>query len=180
MSYFRLIIILAIVVVIVGSCGDDYKTPADIKGTVAWLDAKSALPVFPFGTNPIYMFIYSERSQPCKAMMDNIFSRPEIVNYMNQHFSSIAIIPEELDTVKFLGQTLTKIELLNALRVDGLPSHYFFDKAGDLVGARTGYIQLVEFKQLLKYMAEGYVARYDFGTFQSMPEAEMDTVLGKF
>lgn len=165
---------------VIGGCGKDYKTPSDVKGTVAWLDAASALPVFPFGTNPIYIFLYSERSQPCQAMMENIFSRPEIIEYMNKHFTCIAIIPEEIDTVKFLGQTLTRIELLNALKVDALPSHYIFDKTGKLLGVRTGYIQLPEFKQLLKYVAEGYIAKYDFGTFLSMPESEVDTVLGKF
>ncbi|MEW5922517.1 MAG: thioredoxin fold domain-containing protein [Candidatus Zixiibacteriota bacterium] len=180
MKYIRLIIILSALSIIVGSCGQDYKTPSDVKGYVAWLDAESALPQFPFGTNPIYIFIYSERSQPCQAMMDNIFSRPEIIEYMNQHVTSISIIPDQIDTVRFLGQTLTRAELINALKVEALPSHYFFDKTGKLLGARTGYIQLPEFKQLLKYVAEGYIAKYDFGTFQSMPESKVDTVLGKF
>ncbi|HDL02689.1 MAG TPA: thioredoxin family protein [candidate division Zixibacteria bacterium] len=174
------ITLIILIFIIAAGCGDDYKTPSDFKDNVAWLDAKSALPVFPFGTNPIYICFYSKQSEPCTAMMDNIFSRPEIIKYMNTNFTSIAVIPEDIDSVQFLGRLLSRAELLRALKVEGLPSHYFFDKAGKLVGARTGYIKLYEFKQLLKYMAEGYVAKYDFGTFLSMPDSKVDTVYGKF
>lgn len=173
-------IIFVLIFIIIGGCGDDYKTPADIKENVAWLDARSALPVFPFGTNPIYICFYSPNSQPCKIMTERVFDQPEIIKYMNKNFTCISVIPEDIDSVQFLGQVISRKDLLRALKVEGLPSHYFFDKSGKLLGARTGYIKLIEFKQLVKFIGEGYVAKYDFGTFMSMPESEVSLEPGKF
>ena len=171
---------LILLFVVISGCGDDYKTPSDIKGSVAWLDANSALPVFPFGTNPIYISFYSPNSEPCKVMMERVFEQPEIIKYMNRNFTSISVIPEDVDSVEFLGQVISRADLLRALKVEGLPSHYFFDKSGKLLGVRTGYIRLIEFKQLLKFIGEGYVAKYDFGTFLTMPESEVSKEPGKF
>jgi thioredoxin-related protein len=162
------------------SCGDDYKTPADIKGSVAWLSAESALPVFPFGTNPIYFYFHTDRSPYCQAMKEKIFSRPEIIKYMNEHFTSIIIDPDSLDSITFYGETMTARELLTMLQVEGLPSHYFFNRMGELKGARTGYIQLKEFKQLLKYVAEGYIEKHDFNSYLKSGASDLDTIWGKF
>ena len=174
------IILAAILFAIFLGCGESYKTPSDIKDTVAWLDGRSALPVFPFGTNPIYFYFHSDKSKICATMMNNVFSRPEIIKYMNKHFTSISVMPDSIETVEFIGEEVTAMELIKVLKVGGYPAHYFFNSAGELKGARMGYIQLKEFKQLLRYMAEGYVEKVDFSTFLQMPEAEVDTIYGEF
>jgi thioredoxin-related protein len=161
-------------------CGESYKTPSDIKDTVAWLDSRSALPVFPFGTNYIYLYFHSDQSKICESMMKRVFSRPEIIKYMNKHFTSISVMPDSIETVEFMGEEITAVELIEVLKVGGYPAHYFFTSAGELKGARMGYIPLGEFKQLLKYFAEGYVEKVDFGAFRQMPEAKLDTVYGEF
>jgi thioredoxin-related protein len=171
---------LTLTIVIVGCGKKKYKTPEDIKGTVAWLDARSALPVFPMGTNPIYMFFNADWCKYCQAMKKEIFSRPEIIEYMNKHFTSISVIPDSIKSVQFLGQEMSGAELLKALKVEGYPSHYFFNMKGEVIGVRTGYMNLREFKQLLKYIAEGYVNKMDFATFQESSEAAVDTVFGEF
>jgi thioredoxin-related protein len=172
--------ILVLIVLFVYRCGDNYKTPADVKNHVAWLDPRSALPVFPFGTNPIYFYFNSDGSYVCRSMNEQIFSRPEIVKYMNKNITSISIVPEELDSVFFMGELLSIRDFLKALQVQSLPAHYFFSKTGELKGVRSGYIELREFKQLLKYIAEGYVEKMDFSTFLSTDGAVIDTVWGKF
>ena len=180
MSRLLPIIPVALIFFVFLGCGESYKTPSDIKGTVAWLDGRSALPVFPFGTNPIYFYFHSERSLICAKMMNNIFSRPEIIEYMNKHFTSVSVMPDSIEMIEFMGEEVTAKELIKVLKVGGYPAHYFFSSAGELKGARMGYIQLREFKQLLKYMAEGYVEKVDFSTFMQMSESEVDTIYGEF
>jgi len=161
-------------------CGDNYKTPADVKDSVAWLDAESALPVFPFGTNPIYMYVNSNSSHICQSMNDRIFARPEIIKYLNNNFTCISIIPEEIDTVRFMGRLFTAPEFFRTMQIESLPAHYFFNKFGDLKGVRSGYIDLREFKQLVKYIAEGHVEKMDFQSFLGLPESRLDTTWGDF
>lgn len=170
----------ALILVLTTGCGDDYKTPADIKDHVAWLDFRSALPVFPFGTNYIYVYVNSDLSPECRYMNEHIFNRPEIIKYMNEHVTSISIVAEDVDTVTFLGEQYTARELFDMLDVTGLPSHFFFDPGGRLKGARTGYIGLREFKQLIRYIAEGYVERMDFASYLQRSGGDIDTVWGKF
>jgi len=174
------ILLLLFIATIFLACGKDYKTPADISDKVAWLDGKSALPQFPFGTNPIYIMIHSPDCQYTQEMLDNVFARPEIIKYMNEHFTCISVVPQDIDSVRFLGEWVTGRRLIDAFRVEGSPSHYFFTPQGYLKQAHTGYIELPVFKMLLKYVAEGYWEKYDLPTFMTMPESRLDTVWGKF
>jgi len=173
--------ILILSVILFFSCsGDNYKTPSDIKGEVAFLSAESALPNFPFGTDPIYIYFHTERSPYCVDTKELIFKRPEIIEYINEHFTSIIVEPDSLKTVNFAGQEISIRKFLKDLQVEGLPSHYFFNYKGEIKGARTGYIRLLEFKQLLKYTAEGYIEKQSFNSFRISDEAELDTVWGEF
>ncbi len=176
----KLPLIISLLLVLLIACGKDYKTPADIKDKVAWLDAVSALPQFPFGTNPIYLMFHSVDCPVTKDMREKIFSRPEIIKYLNEHFTCISVIPEKIDSVRFVGEVVTGKRLLEAFKVEGYPSHYFFNAQGYLTTAHTGFIELRVFKQLLKYIAEGYIEKYDLPVFLKMPEAQMDTVWGEF
>lgn len=109
-----------------------------------------------------------------------VFSRPEIIKYMNEHFTSISVVPDSFNTIEFMGQEISSGELMAVLKVEGYPSHFFFSSTGELKGVRTGYIGLREFKQLLRYISEGHVEKYSFQTFQKMPEADLDTTWGEF
>ncbi|MCP4704568.1 MAG: hypothetical protein GY865_08155, partial [candidate division Zixibacteria bacterium] len=57
--FIRFLLSILVLLILVLACGKDYKTSADVKDKVAWLDAESAMPMFPFGTNPIYMMFHS-------------------------------------------------------------------------------------------------------------------------
>lgn len=177
-KYLGYILIIIIVIAAIGC--SNYKKASDIKDTVAWLEPQTALRAFPFGTNPIYIYFYSEKSRPCLVMRDKIFNRPEIIEYMNKHITSIMVIPDSMESVVFMGDTLTTEELLKVLDVQAYPSHYFFTYKGELKGARTGYIKLLEFKQLLQYIGEGYFEDIDFGTYLTKYGIDMDTTYDDF
>ncbi len=181
MNKSLLTLFLTALIVFLLGCSDEYKTPEDIEGTVAWLNANSALPVFPFGTDPIYIYFNSDKSKISQRMQDNIFNRPEIIEYLNDNFTCISVIPDSLsDSVEFQDSLLSKAELFRMFQVDALPSHYFFSKYGDLKGARTGYISLIEFKHLLRYFAEGYFEKYPFQDYLNDHARDLDTVWGEF
>jgi len=82
--------------------------------------------------------------------------------------------------VEFLGQTMTGRELLENFKVTGYPSHFFSTPQGKLIGAREGFIDLEEFKQMLIYFSKGYYKKFDFETFVQTSDAKVDTVYGKF
>lgn len=175
-----LLLILILTIILVFGCSEKIRTPADVTETVAWLDARSALPVFPFGTNPIYMFFNADWCKYCNAMKKEIFARPEIIDYMNHHITSISVIPESLMTVKFMGQEYTGAKLMDEFQVNSYPTHFFFNMAGELKGIRTGYIDLREFKLLLRYVAEGDIEKMTFDDFMASPKGEIDTAWGEF
>ena len=175
-----LILTITIGAVLINCSGEKRKSPADVKNYVAFLDSKSAFPVFPFGNKPFYMFFNALWCPYSKHMREDIFSRPEIIEYLNENFTCISIIPDSVGEVEFLGQTLNKAQIISKFKLEGYPSHYFSSSDGKLIGARNGVIELLEFKQVLKYYSEGYYHKYDFKSFTETPEATMDTVYGKF
>ena len=172
--------IIALTLILVFGCGKNTRSPADVTETVVWLDARSALPVFPFGTNPIYMFFNADWCKYCNAMKTEIFSRPEIIEYMNHHITSISVMPESLTIVKFMGKEYTGQKLMEEFQVTKYPTHFFFNMAGELKGVRVGYIDLREFKLLLRYIAEGDIEKVDFDSYLNGPGGEIDTVWGEF
>lgn len=161
-------------------CGDKQKTPEDVKTAVAFLDARQALPLFPFGTKPIYMFCNADWCRFCRKMKYDIFERPEIIKYMNKNFTCISVVPDSFSSIYFMGDTLTTAEFKKVLQLEAYPTHYFFDKTGKVQGVRTGYIPLLEFKFLLKYVAEGDINKYDFDAYMRNNKSELDTVWGEF
>jgi len=174
------ILIAIIPLILIASCSKKAgKSPADISGHVAWVDGRAGLPVFPFGTNPIYMFV-TDYSTNCQKMDKRVFARPEIIDFINHHFTSIWVPIDSIDTVQFLGQDYTREQLIQEFKIENYPVHLFFNMRGDLKGIRDGYIAQEEFKKLLRYVAEGYVEKYDFSTFLNMPESKVDTSWGDF
>ncbi len=173
------VVLISLALLLPGCSKKGAKSPEDITTTVAWVEGRAALPVFPFGTNPIYMFVTDE-SRDCKKMDRNVFARPEIIKYMNRHFTSIWVEPAKFDTIQFLGQAYTRDQFKQAFKIETYPAHLFFSMRAELKGVRDGYIPQDEFKPLLKYIAEGYIEKYDFGTFLKMPESRVDTAWGEF
>jgi len=178
----RLIIILSVflIIILAAGCGSKYKTPADIKDKVAWLDSRSALPMFPFGTNPIYLYFTANWCTVSHQMNEDIFSRPEIIAYLNNNFTCISVILDSIDSVRFLGEFVTPLRFREIFKIEGYPVHYFFDDAGNFKKARFGYVELLPLKQTLKYLAEGYAEKMDFDTFMQLPASRLDTIYGEF
>ena len=177
---FAYIISLSLLAILLLACSKrGAKTPADIKDHVAWVDGRAALPLFPFGTNPIYMFINNE-SRDCKKMDKRIFPRPEIIRYLNQHFTSLWVAPDSFETIQFQEKEYTRDQFKEAFKIQNYPVHLFFNMRGELKGVKDGYIPLGEFKTLLRYVAEGYIEKYNFETYLNMPESKVDTVWGEF
>ena len=139
-----------------------------------------ALPIFPYGENAIYLYIHSDQSKPCTAMDEKIFSRPEIIDYLNNNITCIKLNPNNVDSIEFANKKVSIKELLKSLDATGYPSHYFFNNRGQLKGVRTGYIKLLEFKQLVKYIAGGHVEKLNFNAFLKLRDAQMDTIYGEF
>lgn len=175
-----MVLTISFVSLLVLACGKDYKTPADLTDKVAWLDAESAMPMFPFGTNPIYMMFHSADCPITNDMLDVVFSRPEIIKYLNENFTCISVMPDSIDSVRFVGEVATGKKLLEVFKVEGYPSHYFFDAQGFLKTAHTGFIELKVFKALLKYVGEGYIEKYTLPEFIAMPESQLDTIYGEW
>ncbi len=178
--YLISIITLAAAAVFLTACGEKRKTPADIKDKVAWLDSRSALPHFPFGSNIIYLFFNAHWCHNSQFMRDSIFSRPEIIEYLNNNFTCISVIPDSIDKVIFLGEEMDQKTLMETFQCENYPSHYFCTPDGKAVGVAEGALELRDFKQLLKFYAEGYFMKMTIDEFSATPEAKMDTVYGEF
>ena len=133
-----------------------------------------------FHGKPFYIFFSADWCKYCKKMKYDVFEWPEIIKYMNKNFTCVSVKPETFERISFLNDTVSVDEFKEAFQFKAYPSHYFFSKEGLVQGARTGYIPLLRFKQLLRYVAEGHIDKYNFNTFLGKPEADMDTVFGEF
>ncbi len=174
--------VIFITIILIVSCGDDYTTPEDIKGHVAWVDGVSAFPNFPFGTDPIYVYFHSEASQPSRYMRENIFNRPEIIKYLNNNFTCIAVEPDSFEFIS-MGDSdnmVSRQDFITSFNLTGYPSHYFFNYKGSSLVVQSGYLDLKSLKQLLKYISEGYYQKNSPGEFMRSDDGDLDTIWGKY
>jgi thioredoxin-related protein len=91
----------------------------------------------------------------CKKMEKDVFSKPEVIKYMNSYYVSIKVdgdSPKELniDGYKITEQNLARAEY----RVTGYPTFWFLKPTGDRIAPASGYRPLDTFLDLLYFVKD--------------------------
>lgn len=105
--YFTLTLILLISVFSCKGNNSSNVTAKNSLSEVRWIKMSEGFNNIESQKKPALMFFYTDWCIYCKKMDSEIFSDPEISQYMNENFISMRINPEkDNDTIEIMGKKL--------------------------------------------------------------------------
>ena len=123
---------------------------------------------------PVLVDVYTDWCGWCRRMKAEVYTRPEVRDYLEDHFVLIELNAESSDPARYEGKAYTSRSLAARFGVSGYPTTVFLRPGGDHLVSVPGYLESPRFLQVLRYIGDGYMDRgvsfQDF-TKQSAPPA---------
>jgi thioredoxin-related protein len=117
----------------------------------------------------IVMDVYTSWCGPCKMMMANTFTNPDVIAYLNQNFYAVKFDAESKDPIRFKGHTFenpnfregvrgrnSTHQLSRELRVNAYPTLVYFDEEAELIAPISGYKSPGQLEMYLKFFAQSF------------------------
>ncbi|ESU21035.1 thioredoxin family protein [Flavobacterium enshiense DK69] len=128
---------------------------AEVK-EIKWMTLDEALKLQkdkPKKSKPIFMDVYTDWCGPCKMLDKNTFHDPKFVDYITENYYPVKFNGEGNFEVTYKGKKYANPgydpnrkgrnsvhEFTMFLQVQGYPSMYVFDKAGEVKNPIVGYL----------------------------------------
>ena len=115
----------------------------------------------------IMMDVYTSWCGPCKMMMKNTFTNPDLIEYVNANFYAVKFNAESPDEVTFNGKTFSNPsyvpnkagrngvhEFSRYMRVRAYPTIVYIDEELNMLHGDAGYKTAQQLELLLKFFKE--------------------------
>ena len=139
---------------------------------VAWRGWDRGLEEARGSGRPVLVDVYTDWCGYCRRMEADVYSRPEIREYLKRRFVAVKLDAEASDPARYEGRAFTSRSLAARFGVSGYPTTIFLRPAGEHLVNVPGYVDAERFLQVLHYIGDGHMDRgvtfQDF-TKQSAP-----------
>jgi len=96
--------------------------------------------------------VYAEWCPYCEKMHTEVYTETDVIKAVNEHFYLVKINIESQNEVNFLGNRMTESEFAKMLKSSSLPSTYFMNSSGELLGMQPGLLPADVFEDLLTFV----------------------------
>ena len=103
--------------------------------------------------------VYTDWCGWCKRMDRDVFSRPDVHDYLSKKFVTIRLNAESAEAARYEGREFTSRTLASRFRVTGYPTTIFLRPNGEHLANVPGYIPADRFLLLLRYIGDGHLDR---------------------
>ena len=145
-----------------------------------WLPFDSVRATFPGALKPIFLFISDATCDHCEYMDTAVFSRPEVIRYINETLLPVRVDINMDMPVKIRDTVLNEAEFRKMLGIDGIPAYYFFSPNGRLIGLLDSQMDLLTFKRMLVYIRDGHFFKTPWEQFLTLPTASEAAINKEF
>ena len=126
--------------------------------------------------------VYTKWCGPCKMMMRNTFTNPDVIAYLNENYYAVKFDAEGPDPVEFKGQTFSNPtyvpnkpgrngvhELSRAFQVRAYPTLVYLDENLEMIAPISGYKNPQQLELYLRFFHDAWAAgttQEDWDNFQ--------------
>ena len=128
-------------------------------GEPRWLGWNAGLKEAAATHRPVLVDVYTDWCGWCKRMDRDVYSRPEIRDYLARNFVAVRLDAESPDPASYEGRQHTGRSLAGRFRVSGYPTTIFLRESGEHLVNVPGYVPADRFLLLLRYVGDGHMER---------------------
>jgi thioredoxin-related protein len=126
---------------------------------VRWRDWDSGLKEARDKKLPVLVDVYTDWCGWCKRMDRDVYSQPEVRDYLSRKFVTVKLDAEATDPARYEDQDYTGRTLASHFGITGYPTTIFLRASGDHLINAPGYIPADRFLAVLRYIGDGYMDR---------------------
>jgi thioredoxin-related protein len=108
---------------------------------------------------PVLVDVYTDWCGWCRRMDAEVYSRPEVLDYLSRKFVTVKLDAEAQDPARYDGRDFTSRTLAARFGVSGYPTTIFLRPAGEHLANVPGYVDADRFLLLLRYVGDGHMDR---------------------
>jgi len=96
--------------------------------------------------------VYAEWCPYCERMHNEVYTETGVIEAVNEHYYLVKINIESEDKVNYLGNEMSEREFSAMLNSSSLPTTFFMNSEGDLLGMQPGLLPADVFEDLLHFV----------------------------
>ena len=100
----------------------------------------------------ILVDVYAAWCPYCQRMHSDVYTSEEVVKAISDYFIWVQINVESDNKVTYLGTEMTEAEFARALDNKNVPTTYFLNDEGAIIGVQPGYLDDDVFANLLNFV----------------------------
>ena len=100
----------------------------------------------------ILIDVYAEWCPYCQRMHRDVYTSDEVLSAISDYFIWVKINVESPSVVSYFGTEMTESQFASALENESVPTTYFLNSEGAVIGSQPGFIESEIFASLLKFV----------------------------
>jgi len=135
--------------------------------SINWVSIEEAQELQKKEPRKIMMDVYTSWCGPCKMMMKNTFTNPDLIEYINKNYYAVKFNAESPDAITFKGQTFENPDydanrqgrngvhqFSRYMRVSAYPTIVYLDEEMNMLIGDAGYKKAQQLELLLRFFEE--------------------------
>jgi thioredoxin-related protein len=115
----------------------------------------------------ILIDVYAAWCPYCQRMHSEVYKSEDVLEAISSYYIWVKINVESDEKVSYMGHEMTEAQFARALENESVPTTYFLNEEGAILGKQPGYIETAMFSKLLNFVGSD---AYLVTTFQEYSE----------
>lgn len=134
--------------------------------SIEWVSVDEAMERAEEEQKLILIDVFAPWCPYCQRMQEEVYPDSRVEEAIETYFLPVRISIESDDPVQFMNREFTQAEFARALRYENVPTTYFMNARGEVVGQQPGYLPEEIFTSLLRYVGSGAYETQSFEEFE--------------
>ncbi|WP_069132412.1 thioredoxin family protein [Rhodohalobacter halophilus] len=138
----------------------------DTSGQPEPITLEEALKIAPETGKKILIDVFAEWCPYCQRMHADVYTSDEVLEAISEHYIWVRINVESEEMVNYHGNEMTEAQFASALNNESVPTTYFLNSEGSILGSQPGFIEAPMFSSLLNFVGSDEYLNQTFQEYQ--------------
>lgn len=115
----------------------------------------------------ILIDVYASWCPYCQRMHADVYTNDDVLSAISDHYLWVKINVESGEMVSYKGNQFTEAQFARALDNENVPTTYFMNDEGAIIGVQPGYLEAEVFSNLLNFIGSDAFLRQSFDEFRN-------------